>query len=918
MSRGLSNSATNRAGWVAACLIVFIIADQSSSAPNRLAYQPSRDPSGASLPTRAEYLARFPESPLFLYNIERSAPRPHLRRDHSGTIAVVVNRSLLAAHRAGFDQYVQDLAEEGWSTVLFDVEGGTPASLKQAIIDAAGDSLAGVVMWGNLPLAWFQLQEYFDNEEEPDNGRFVEFPCDLFFMDTDGEWADTSGDGVYDVHSGNIQPDIWLGRIAAYNLMRVDEDQTVADYLDRIHRYRNGEFNLPHRALSFIDDDWTSVATRWRDDLRGVIGDVDFEDDVERTNATNYSHLLADSLYEMIHVAVHSTTDSHAFLVQAHHQFDYFRFLRLRDQVTPHAFFYNLFACSALNLNTNLCLGALYALKGPYGLGAIGTTKTGGMLYYEDFNPLLSEGVPMGLALQDWLAIHADEEGHTNWSRSWFYGMTYFGDPTLGLRVGPQALRLTEAGGVAAGDSSQLTFVVINKSGRELTGVTARVTCNDPYVRTEQGDPGEPLDFAPASEAEVSSGDAFVIDRFTPNGHQIPISIQFTTSEGESWTSFFKAPVYSPVIEAITYSLDRYPEAGGGNHLQITFANTGSAPYIWSSSPRIESVGVRNFITEPYLFQRIQNPRELCWFDSIAYGVAGWHIGRPFFVKYTIEDTTANWNRCLVLPPNDDWRFRTNLNDCPEWVTHRPITEGFADSWCWRSDGPQFRGFTTNPDEGIGYLSLMDAALELPMLCYDSGAELVVQHSMDVEVGYDGGFVEVNRGDGWRKVDPPDGYDGSAVGNGSFPGGACWSGEFGFREDRLPLGETAGGVRIRFRFGSDEAVNGTGWKIDSIAVEGRPLGALNQPVQVSTTPALAAFPNPFNATALIQFRGQLKGSLDLYDLQGRSVLRLIDPSSKRNTGNSVWMDGSKLPAGIYILAGELDHQPQHLKVTLVK
>src|SRR4030042_1337908 len=164
----------------------------------------TRDPTGSPLPTREQYLQRFPPRPFIIHDISKREPQ----RDN-GTVILAVNHGLLQRHEDGFELYANDLGAEDYSIVVLDVEGGEPDELKSLVIDEGGDALTGVVFAGELPPAWFEQYDYFEDENEPDNGRLVEYPIDLFFMDIDGEWDDTSGNGIMDYHGGDWDPDIW-------------------------------------------------------------------------------------------------------------------------------------------------------------------------------------------------------------------------------------------------------------------------------------------------------------------------------------------------------------------------------------------------------------------------------------------------------------------------------------------------------------------------------------------------------------------------------------------------------------------------------------------------------------------------------------------------------------------------------------
>ncbi|MEZ4519421.1 MAG: hypothetical protein R3C44_22205 [Chloroflexota bacterium] len=97
--------------------------------------------------------------------------------------------------------------------------------------------------------------------------------------------------------------------------------------------------------------------------------------------------------------------------------------------LTPKAFFFNLFSCSAGRYIDPDYVAGWYIFGDTYGLGAIGSTKTGGMFDYRPFYEKVAEGQSIGAALQNWFGVRGVSDP------GWFYGVTLFGDPTLRSRL---------------------------------------------------------------------------------------------------------------------------------------------------------------------------------------------------------------------------------------------------------------------------------------------------------------------------------------------------------------------------------------------------------------------------------------------------------------------------------------------------
>jgi len=907
--------------------------------PSRYHLEPSRDPTGAPLPTRAEYLNRFPERPLEVFGISRfEGVRRFPRRDEEGTVVIAVNNNLFNQMEERFERYAQEVAADGWDVVQVNLEGGSPADVKATLIELGGDDLVGVVLCGEIALAWFEDREYFYNENVPDNPRLHEFPIDLFYMDLDGEWQDTSGNGIYDVHSGAWAPDIWLGRIAAYNLSRIREDTTTALYLDRISAYRRGAHRLPHRAVAFIDDDWRIVANQWAGDIGLAFGRVELVEEPETTSASTYRDYLTGDGFELMQVAVHSTADAHAFHTQNRRVFDYFRFRNLREEVAPNVLFYNLFACSVMNLSRNLCMGALYALRSPSALGAVGPAKVGGMLFFDDYYRHMANGISFGESLRRWFALHGREPGHVNWARSWFYGMTHIGDPTLKLRRGLRAAEFIwvddSAGdndGIAdAGEQIDMTLLVNNLARETLSDIRVELTTNDPAVE---------LIAAASRIGEIESGDEVFVEGFrlriapeTPDRHRVRLDAVFQPDDGEIWYDRVFLEVRSSRLVAGGFQFDE--TTGDGNDLvepgesgsllvslfndggdgfrpggRLTLLSFDSALVFDAAETALPAIapGARG-VSVPVGFSIIGEPR-LSGGVVTQLGAAAGGVVRSIGM--------------MILPCRSDFRFAPNLNDSAYWAVIYPVQETYRSVWRWdTAGGPDFAGGLAfgGPDT-TSYPPMSDGALELPLMLFGSDAGLSIYHRMEAEQLYDGGIVEVNRGEGWRRTAPLNGYNGVAVDNGSFPGGPCWNGSFDWREDRVLLGGPSGPVKVRLRFGADEGVEMGGWEIGRIELTGTVARVQPPPVAASSDLTLSLHPNPLNGRGTVAFTilEGLPTHLQLFDIAGRVVWSShLEPLAVSMTQIRVAVDWEGVPTGIYYLTATTPQARRAIKVVVMR
>ncbi len=901
------------------------------SRPIEYGYIPySRDISDSPPLTRADYLRKFPESQFVTYNTTTFHRTSIPQRDEDGRILLTVNHRLLEAHVDQFEIYRQDLQDEGYDVTLFDVEGGTAEELKSLLVQEGGDDVVGIVFAGQMPLAWFEQSEYFNSEEEPDNLRLAEYPIDLFFMDFNGDWIDTSGNGIYDGHSGEWEPDVWLGRIAAYDLSRLSEDSLVGLYLDRAHAFRQGELTLPHKALGYIDDDWAFVAKEWGEEMQLAFGLVDVEADPETTSVAGYINRLGEG-YELVQVAVHSTADSHLFRVDRNRQNEYFRFRTLREDVVPQTFFYNLFACSAMNLNRNLCLGALYSLKPPFGLGAVGSTKVGGMLFFDDYYAPLGEGETFGNAFKNWFTLHAHDAGHENWARSWFYGMTYFGDPTLKVPRGLQVVEnevLDDDGdgdGIPdAGETVDVRLFLTNRSERVFSNISGIVITDDTLISIQHAE--FEVEGVAVGQVIAADGVRITVGPETPDNHKVIFTVRMTPLDAEPWWDRVSLVIRNAKIQPTSFATiaseedrDGFVGPGDSGVLTVSFGNVGGNSLSGQAEVLLEPLDAYFDLLSEQCFIESLAPGQQRVTQAIEYRIMPFanasfcSVVRLHVVRNGIEYGKG----VIALPLSADATFTDDFDIVPQWIEHFAVTEGYADVWRWDStacDGSG--GLAFGGPDTLFYPARSDAVLEMPLMILDADAELRIRHCIDVEAEYDACVIEVNRGREWSRAIPIGGYNGRSVEIGTYGGGACWNGSFDWREDRIPLGGPAGAIRVRLRFASDTGVEGGGWSIDHLSVTGTNLETPTKEIMPISPLLLEAYPNPFNSTFRIKYAASAGAIIRMYSASGELV-RTLETTEETGIINQT-IDYSTIPPGLYFLKLDADSKSLVRKIALVK
>lgn len=395
-------------------------------------------PEGSRPGTYAEWRAEQPASPA--WNIRRIAGRAGF----DNRVDVIVEDTLLPSLRPQLETLLLDLATEGFAAALFSCAGTSAESLKAFLRSERDSGLIAATLVGNVPVGWFQMIDDWNSNgrRDPDEG-YEEFPCDLFLMDLDGIWEDNcvrydtfdslipGADGIYDVHDGNIDPDIGISRMPA---SRVGEpDSLLRRYLSRCHAYRTGNLPVTDRALVYIDDDWVPYAPQWDVHVGMLYPERISTWDRETTRIADYSPRIDTAAYQWIALCSHSWPGGHAMKYNSGQNWDWF-YATAIPGLNPEACFYNLFACSNVRFTENGYCGGMYVFRTRTGLAAIGSTKTGSMLEFQDYYYPLSQGQPLALAFREWFYWRAIG-GFEAWERSWFYGMSLIGEGMLRPRI---------------------------------------------------------------------------------------------------------------------------------------------------------------------------------------------------------------------------------------------------------------------------------------------------------------------------------------------------------------------------------------------------------------------------------------------------------------------------------------------------
>lgn len=326
--------------------------------------------------------------------------------------------------------YAEDVhAIYGYGILLESTTNATPEHIKN-LITTYQDNLIGVFLIGNMGECMFEK----DNDHSYGYRRW---PCDLYYMDIDGNWYDSDNNGIYDIHTGDVQPDIFFGRLSAQGLSSLgSEVALIRRQLTKSHHFWwESSYHSAQTALNYIYRDWEEslfsknyIASVF---LSGAVDDI--RDSIGSSfSKSDYLYRLSQPIYGFTHLAAHSGPTSHVFY--AANEAIYLNEIK-QSVMNNNCYGYNLFCCSACNwlaANNQGYLGGAYLFNMGKTLALVGSTKTGGMYTSDDFYTYLSSE-SIGEAFRDWW-ISSLGNNHTNYTISWFYGMTLLGDPTINFR----------------------------------------------------------------------------------------------------------------------------------------------------------------------------------------------------------------------------------------------------------------------------------------------------------------------------------------------------------------------------------------------------------------------------------------------------------------------------------------------------
>lgn len=219
----------------------------------------------------------------------------------SKSFSILIDNQLYTTEMTGkINQYIKDIESNGYMILSVDtLMGGNPKEVKQWVKSQYQQGAIGVLFIGDIPAAWVEISE-------------ETFPCDLYYMDIDGNWEDHNNDGIYNKHtagSGDMGPELFVARLFASSLEWNDEKTLILDYFDKIHEYHSNNLSVPWRGLEYIDEDWYSMDVNLDNIFDEKIIRYDFG---YQTTAQDYVEQIRQG-HHFVTVCAHSFPGGHHF-----------------------------------------------------------------------------------------------------------------------------------------------------------------------------------------------------------------------------------------------------------------------------------------------------------------------------------------------------------------------------------------------------------------------------------------------------------------------------------------------------------------------------------------------------------------------------------------------------------------------------
>lgn len=347
-------------------------------------------------------------------------------------VLIIVDSALYSKLNYEINRYAYDIYYVyGCNVIMEQVASETCQDLKNLILSYHTD-LDGCVFIGDIAPAWYEAIDIVSDT------TLKHWPCDLYYMDlVNGSWPDQDNNGYFDHYSGDMKPEIFVGRLSTTNMgSLIGEIEGMRSYLTKNHRFWLGHRKVNRKyALAYINKDWQDYPT-YSNNISLLYGSNYHESytaEYSLFGKVDYMNRINDNKYEFIQLVSHSNFDCHCRF--GHDE---------NERIDGNEIFsngikslgFNLFCCyacrwtSATQTNAFLAGDYIYSPSSE-SMSVVGSTKAGGMFPFSMFYMSLSNGKTMGQSLVDWWRNKNMNVNNVDSLLCWNYGLTIIGDPLM-------------------------------------------------------------------------------------------------------------------------------------------------------------------------------------------------------------------------------------------------------------------------------------------------------------------------------------------------------------------------------------------------------------------------------------------------------------------------------------------------------
>ncbi len=344
----------------------------------------------------------------------------------AGKIGIIVNKDLYPYIQKSIEQYRDDLKKieqkDSWLNGFTFSEMDDKKILRDSLrYHYNSDNLEGVVMIGDLPIC-----NYFEEDKKGRSALSDIFPCDLYYMDLNGNWTP---EDMPTTHSGNRGAEIWVSRLVSSVLTHygdLTEVEILQRYFDRVHLRMYGQDKQRRKyVIAGMYWEWSTLESENRRYLDYRASEISTYRSYY--DSSYHNSILAEEWAAALRAGQeYAYVYSHAGGRPDQHKMGYR--IRAIYEDSTNCRFYNVFCCQNARYTTGNMCGA-YATEDK-GLISVGSAKTGSMIMgsYRYYNQPLGQGKSFGEAFKYWFNNAGISNIH------WHYGMIMQGAGTLHLQ----------------------------------------------------------------------------------------------------------------------------------------------------------------------------------------------------------------------------------------------------------------------------------------------------------------------------------------------------------------------------------------------------------------------------------------------------------------------------------------------------